>query len=1001
MRALGRQEDTGDLDAPGAPPAAGLVLRTRLLDLLDRAPPQALLWVTAPPGAGKTALAAAWAESRWRPADGAAVLWYAVEEADADPLRLFATLGGFLGLAYGFGTDIPPEPTPEAFAEIAEAARRWFAAAPADQKAGPRLIVFDDVHQAPPESVTVALLPVLAAALRPEDRVLCLSRLDPPDLAPGPPPTLVTDLHVTAGEYPDFARDLPGGRALTRDLFLTCLRRAGGWMPGVLAAVTPALLQAGTAGSGADGAADRRALLATAFLQTGGAADWAGLGGADAPAVLDRLAGAGGLVSRLPDGRLRKQDAFQAALERAAEAELQPPALNHARTGAARHLGEQGETLAAARLLLAAGAGDEALRLVLDQAPALWLAGRTRELCDAIELFPGEVATRPLPRIWLTYTRIPHEPREAQRTLAEIRRSLEPETAPLEYALALSGEARAVLWDAFDYRELRLLIEQIDAALPRLEALPSAPRQTLMATRCIAILTGWPDHPGVAEARRWIEATLPFMQPAAQLMLGSVLAIHLIWLRGELAAARPFVARLEGLARQRGPTAMSVMAWYYAALAQAHFDGDDAALLRLADEAVAYAGDRRVSHRLTMVFYVIVQAAAAAGDRAAAETMLQRYAACAQQRWRRTDFIGLHYLRAFLALCAGDTAAAITEAGQSLDYARRYAGPHQIALQSLLLATAHAMAGDEAARPYIGTLREVAGRTGNATFLLHADLAEAFLAAATNGDVTGPWSRVAEAAGRLGFRRITAMNRPALARLADRALAAGAEAEATRRVIALWELPPPEGAHELWPFPVEIRALGGFAVQVDGARIAMGTGKAQRKPMELLWCLIAGPAEGWAQEDLADQLWPELDGDRAIPALRSAIYRLRKLIGTRAVRHEDDQIGLAPGQVRTDVARLRAALAAMQDQAAGADARLAAFDLALSLGHGPLLPGIRLPPVAEARNRLRTLLAAAGTGLLLAQDPADPASALRVGRLCAAVPGLHLPPPLAKLVAGL
>ena len=156
MQALGRQDDTGDLDAPGAPPAAGLVLRTRLFERLDQAPPQALLWVTAAPGAGKTALAAAWAESRWRPADGAAVLWYAVDETDADPLRLFATLGGFLGLAHGFGTDIPPDPTPEAFAEIAGAVRRWLAAAPPGRQAGPRLIVFDDVHLVPPEAVTIA-----------------------------------------------------------------------------------------------------------------------------------------------------------------------------------------------------------------------------------------------------------------------------------------------------------------------------------------------------------------------------------------------------------------------------------------------------------------------------------------------------------------------------------------------------------------------------------------------------------------------------------------------------------------------------------------------------------------------------------------------------------------------------------------------------------------------------------------------------------------------------
>ncbi len=170
------------------------------------------------------------------------------------------------------------------------------------------------------------------------------------------------------------------------------------------------------------------------------------------------------------------------------------------------------------------------------------------------------------------------------------------------------------------------------------------------------------------------------------------------------------------------------MTWYYAALSQAHLDGDDAALRRLADEAVAFAGDRGVSHRLTNAFWIVVHAVAAAGDGAAAEAMLQRYAACARQRWRRTDFIGLHHLRAVLALSSGDTATAIAEGGQALDYARRYGGPHQVAVQCLLLAPAYAMAGDEAARPHVETLRQVAARTGNATFLLHADLAEAFLA---------------------------------------------------------------------------------------------------------------------------------------------------------------------------------------------------------------------------------------------------------------------------------
>jgi hypothetical protein len=47
MRAVDRQDDTGDLEPSGVPPIAGLVLRTRLLELLDGAPPRTPLWITA------------------------------------------------------------------------------------------------------------------------------------------------------------------------------------------------------------------------------------------------------------------------------------------------------------------------------------------------------------------------------------------------------------------------------------------------------------------------------------------------------------------------------------------------------------------------------------------------------------------------------------------------------------------------------------------------------------------------------------------------------------------------------------------------------------------------------------------------------------------------------------------------------------------------------------------------------------------------------------------
>ena len=895
----------------------GLVARHRLLDLLDRAPAQSLLWVAAGPGAGKSALAATWAERRMARQAGLELLWYPMDELDADPLRFCATLGRFLGLAHGFGPDLPAHPDPAAFAGLSEAARRWLATGPPGPRpGGARLLVFDDVHHVPPDALAVALLPALAAALRPEDRVLCLSRRVPPDaVAPAASMVLLTELQVDAGEYADFARDLPGGAALSPELFLTALRRSGGWIREISSIAGQLIAPQETARAAALYAAERQVLLSTAFLPDGTDREWQALGGPTAPAVLHRLVEAGGLASLLPQGGLRKHDAFQALLVRDAEAQLAPAALDAARRGAAGLLAVRRQVLPAARLLIAAGDGAAALRLFLEQAASMSLSGRTREIEETVALFPPEIAAQVMPQIWLAYARIPYEPREAQRCLHEIRLSLQPAAAPLEFALALTGETRSMLSDLFDFQGLVPLVEEIDRALPDLASLPPAVMQGLVLTRCMAVLIGWPTHPEVNRTRQEIEAALPFLPRNAQLLLGSVLANYLIWWRGELAAARPFLDYLAQTARDPDMAPLAVMTWYYAALSCAFFDGDDDRLRQLTDETVAFAGHRGVSHRLTNAFWVVTQAYAGAGDERAATAMLERYAASAQRHWRRSEFIGAHHLRALVALSVGDTGTAIAEAEQALDYARRFGGPHQIANQSQLLAAALAMTGSSAALAHIETLRAVAAHTGNATFLLQADLAEASLALAGGGDVATPWSRAAEAGSRHGFRRIAGMNRARLSALANRGLEQGADPAATRRAVALWQLPPPLGiAHEAWPFAVQIRALGGFTVEVDGVRIAMGTGKAQRKPMELLWSLLAGPPEGLAQEVLADELWPEADGDRAIHSLRTTIYRLRKLLGADSIRHEDEHVGLPAGQVRADVLDLAALITITRDR---------------------------------------------------------------------------------------
>ena len=977
----------------------GLVARHRLFALLDRVPAQRLVWVAGAPGAGKTALAASWV--RHLAAGGIPVdlLWYPIDEQDADPLRFCATLGRFLDLAHGFGPDLPTSPDPAGLADLSAAALRWLQTAPPSRQKRPRLLVFDDAHHLPPGALALALLPALAAGLPPEDRILCLARRPPPEpLAASA--WLMSDLQVEPSEFADFARDLPGGNALSEPVFLAALRRAGGWIREIAALVEP-LVSPGETARASLSEMERHALHQSAFLQDGTEPDWQALGGKAAPNALARLNAVGGPVFPLPQGGWRKHDAFQAALCREAEAALPPPALDTARRQAAGLLAARREILPAARLLIAAGDEAAALRLFLDHAASMSLSGRTQEIEDTVALFPPEVAAQPQPQLWLAYARIPYEPREAQRSLHQLRLALDPAVSPVDFALALTGETRAVLSDLFDFRDLVPLVEEIDRTLPLLASLPPPVRQGLVLTRCMAVLIGWPSHPQVAEAQRAIEAALPFLPRNAQLLMGSVLVNYLIWWRGELAAARPFLDNLADTARDPDMAPLAVMTWHYGALACACLDADDERLRRLTDEVVAFAGQRGVTHRLTNAFWVITQAYAGAGDQRTAAAMLERYAASAQRHWRRSEFIGLHHLRALVALSSGDTGSAIAEAQQALDYATRFGGPHQIANQSQLLALALAMTGSAAARPQIETLRQVAAQTGNAIFVLQANLAEAYLAQALGGEVAAPFLRAAEAAQRHGFRRLAGMHRARLAALANQALEQGADPTVTRRAVALWRLPPPAGIiHERWPFAVEIRALGGFSVTVEGTRIGTGTGKAQRKPMELLWALLAGPPDGMAQEILADELWPDADGDRAVHSLRTTIYRLRKLLGAETIRHEDDHVALMPEQVRADILQLHTMLAIARDRSEPAPHRLKAFDHAIGLYRGTLLPGVRLPAVMAARERIVAELAMDGIALLLAQDPRDPQTALRLGRLRAAAPGLSLPPPLAQLLVG-
>ncbi|MDY0040515.1 MAG: hypothetical protein RBS57_09405, partial [Desulforhabdus sp.] len=132
------------------PSSSGVFPRDRLFRLLDHSRDQSILWITGPPGSGKTTLMASWLEARQMHS-----LWYQVDEGDSDPASFFY----YLRLAAKRANPRKRKPLPLFTAEyqlgVPTFSRRFFEnlysrlIPVAENSASPFAVVFDNCHEVP------------------------------------------------------------------------------------------------------------------------------------------------------------------------------------------------------------------------------------------------------------------------------------------------------------------------------------------------------------------------------------------------------------------------------------------------------------------------------------------------------------------------------------------------------------------------------------------------------------------------------------------------------------------------------------------------------------------------------------------------------------------------------------------------------------------------------------------------------------------------------------
>lgn len=148
------------------------------------------------------------------------------------------------------------------------------------------------------------------------------------------------------------------------------------------------------------------------------------------------------------------------------------------------------------------------------------------------------------------------------------------------------------------------------------------------------------------------------------------------------------------------------------------------------------------------------------------------------------------------------------------------------------------------------------------------------------------------------------------------------------------------------PAPIRIRALGGFAIDIDGVPVQHERRTPQR-PLAVLQSLLSLSAgRTMSARAASEALWPDAEDFDAYRALVTNVHRLRRLLRhSTAVRYSGQTLSLDPHLVWVDAWAFERELADGQS--------LPRLLEALDLYRGHFLGDVEHPHVFEARERLQ------------------------------------------------
>jgi LuxR family transcriptional regulator, maltose regulon positive regulatory protein len=956
------------------PRLSNVYLRKRLFALLEGYADRRVIWVSAPPGYGKTVAVASWLESR-----PGAVIWYQCDEGDADIASFFY----FLSLAhtnYSSAKDDPlPSLSPELYAALPTFVRNYFREFCA-RLAASTIMVLDNWQEVPEGAPLRELLPVAIGELPPGIVLVVISREEP---AANLTRLQVTGLMATLGwaelklderETEGIAaRYEPAGGQHTvmpaRDLYAL----TQGWAAGVAVMLrldadhqvrqvnlNQVAIQSVFNYMSSE-VFDRLSgpvkdfLLKTACLeyitvpvaceltQNPAARD-----------ILDSLVRTNAFTLQRPaSATYYYHPLFRELLRTRAAIRFSATEQRELLTAAAHILVHSQDAEMAINLLLEARQWPDASDMMTRIAPMLVQQGRFKTLSVLIDELPQPLLSN---SSWLTYWRgmgqmaIAFQDAAASFQHAYELFVAEKDTLGQMLAIAAILQHHHVSYTAFG--RMAPWISVLADLLGTEPRFPSASVELSVLTGLFtAIIMADPANPRLAECRDRIAKLMRSDIDRQSKASAAVALMNYFAISGDILQWRALLPDSEWRhdGNELGPALHIQNIWMHAF--QYQLTGEPERAQALLDVGIEIANRHGLPAFGTRLILSKLQAMDFASHAAEISEGLSRLEPA-------FTFAPLLLVSQFKYVCAmfhlakGDLPAATREIEAAETIVRETGYPMARALIFLGMGQILCEVGDlEHATVWLSRLQETMGTFPSPLLEFNGGLLRAEIAR-KRGDRGAFVDTLAVtfAIGRAqGYGNEIHAYPVLLPRLIPYALEHNVEVEYCRGLIRKRNFQPPAREVPAWPWAIQIRTLGRFEVHVDDLLLEI-RGKSQRKPLNLLKAMLVG-RNGVEIDVLLDRYWPDLDGDAARNAFDLAVHRLRKFLKHKnAVVVSQGRLLLNDRAVWVD-AFVLAALGETNyaDEASGDHVRRL-----LLLYRGPFLADEVDPWMFAARERLRS-----------------------------------------------